>query len=223
MERELWPLLYRALMEVATDVRQRYVQMQPWVLVAVALWAALHDRPICWACQPRHWSTTTLRPARLPSPSTLSRRLDSIGVGLLWRVLEARLRGRGGVRLHNQAVRSDVPAVNESQRFRRTYAGAFDAAGKGADGDRIRFDQLEERFIIRIPPAALLNAGNGVTDGSHDSFINRLGKLRPVFDIGPDCLLRRHVFQRRSRLDEGDECRDGHRGALAGHLVSGAR
>jgi hypothetical protein len=95
MERELWPLLYPVLREVATDVRQKYVQFQPWVLVAVALWAALHDRPISWACQRRHWSTTTLRPARLPSPSTLSRRLDSVGVGLLWRELERRLRGSG--------------------------------------------------------------------------------------------------------------------------------
>jgi hypothetical protein len=95
MERELWPLLYRLLREVATDVRQKYVQIQPWVLVAVALWAALHDRPLSWACQRRHWSTTTLRPLRLPSPSTLSRRLDSVGVGLLWRELERRLRQSG--------------------------------------------------------------------------------------------------------------------------------
>jgi hypothetical protein len=95
MERELWPLLYRVLKEVAKDFRQKYVQMQPWVLVAVMLWAALHDRPVSWACQARHWSTTTLRPARLPSPATLSRRIDGVAVGLFWRALEQRLRGEG--------------------------------------------------------------------------------------------------------------------------------
>src|SRR5437867_2766393 len=92
MERELWPLLYRLVRETAKDFSQKYVQMQPWVLVAVMLWAALHDRPVSWACQRRHWSTTTLRPYRLPSASTLSRRIDSVGVGLFWRALEQRLR-----------------------------------------------------------------------------------------------------------------------------------
>ena len=95
MERELWPPLYRALRVVAKDVRQKYVQYQPWVLVAVFLWAALPDRPVSWACQRRPWGAPTLRPARLPSPATLSRRIDSPGVGLLWRALEAHLRAAG--------------------------------------------------------------------------------------------------------------------------------
>ena len=94
MERELWPPLYHLLRGVAKDFRQKYVQFQPWVLVAVMLWAALHDRPIAWACQPRHWSTTTLRPPRLPSPATLSRRVDGVGVGLFWAALERRLRAQ---------------------------------------------------------------------------------------------------------------------------------
>jgi hypothetical protein len=95
MERELWPPLYRLIREVARDFSQKYVSYQPWVLVAVIAWAALHDRPRSWACQRRHWSTTTLRPGRLPSPSVLSRRADGVAVGLFWRALEARLRGRG--------------------------------------------------------------------------------------------------------------------------------
>jgi hypothetical protein len=95
MERELWPPLYRLMRDVARDVSQKYVQYQPWVLVAVLLWAALHDRPVSWACQPRHWTTTRLRPGRLPSPATLSRRLDGVAVGLFWRMLADRVRGAG--------------------------------------------------------------------------------------------------------------------------------
>ena len=95
MERELWPPLYHLLLDTATGFRQKYVQHQPWVLAAVVLWAALHDRPVSWACQRRHWSTTTLRPGRLPSPATVSRRADGVGVGLLWRALEQRLRDGG--------------------------------------------------------------------------------------------------------------------------------
>jgi DDE family transposase len=92
MERELWPLLYHHVQAVAKDLSQKYVQHQPWVLVAVLLWAALHDRTLSWACQRRHWSTTTLKPVRLPSPSTLSRRLYTVGTGLFLRALEQRLR-----------------------------------------------------------------------------------------------------------------------------------
>src|SRR5271165_3393686 len=95
MERELWPPLYHALRTVANDFRQKYVQLQPWVLVAVLLWAALHDRPVSWACQQRPWSTTTRKPWRLPSAATMSRRIDGVAVGLLWRTLEQRLRDGG--------------------------------------------------------------------------------------------------------------------------------
>jgi hypothetical protein len=99
MERELWPPLYRLLREVGKDFHQKNVTYQPWVLAAVLLWAALHDRTLGWACQRRHWSTTTLKPARIPSASTLSRRLYSVGTGLFLRALEQRLRGVGEPRL----------------------------------------------------------------------------------------------------------------------------
>ena len=99
MERELWPPLYHTIREVAKDFHQKYVSYQPWVLVAVFLWAALHDRPVSWACQRRHWSTTKLHPARLPSHSTLSRRIDGLVVGAFLRAMEQRLRDRQQVGL----------------------------------------------------------------------------------------------------------------------------
>jgi hypothetical protein len=92
MERELWPLLYRMLRKVGNDFSQKNVSHQPWVIVAVLLWAAVHDRPHSWACRWRNWATTRRRPARLPAPSTLSRRLHSMAVGLLLRALEECIR-----------------------------------------------------------------------------------------------------------------------------------
>jgi hypothetical protein len=94
MERELWPVLYRLVRQVGRDFSQKYVQIQPWVLVACSLWAILHDRPAQWACEEANWGKTTSRPWRLPSPSTISRRAYEVGVGMLWRALEQRLRGR---------------------------------------------------------------------------------------------------------------------------------
>lgn len=92
MERELWPILYRTVCDVARDVCQKYVQIPAWALVVTMLWASLHDRPVCWACKPINWWTTRLRPPRLPSPATMSRRVDSVAVGFLWRAVEQRLR-----------------------------------------------------------------------------------------------------------------------------------
>jgi hypothetical protein len=94
MERELWPILYREVRACAKDFSQKYVQMQPWVLVACLLWAILHDRPADWACDARNWGGTRLRPWRLPSPSTISRRAYEVAVGFFWRALEERLRAR---------------------------------------------------------------------------------------------------------------------------------
>jgi hypothetical protein len=92
MERELWPELYRAVKHVGSLVRQKSVQYQPWVLALVYLWAALHDRPPSWACLARHWTTTRLSPPQLPSPSTLSRRVYRVSMGVFWRQLEEYLR-----------------------------------------------------------------------------------------------------------------------------------
>jgi hypothetical protein len=95
MERELWPLLYRSVQLAAEGFRQKYVQIPAWAIVLTMLWAALHDRPVSWACDPDSWSTTTLRPPWLPSQSTMSRRVDCVSTGLFWNRLEQHLRGSG--------------------------------------------------------------------------------------------------------------------------------
>ena len=54
------------------------------------IWAALHERPAGWACQRRHWSGTRLRPARLPSGSTVSRRSRAVAFGCFLNLLTFR-------------------------------------------------------------------------------------------------------------------------------------
>jgi hypothetical protein len=93
MERKLWPVLYRAVRQVGRQMKQKGVRYQPWMIAAVMLWAALHDRPRNWACVKANWSSTKLRLVQLPSPSVLSRRVDSVGMGIFWRMLEEALRG----------------------------------------------------------------------------------------------------------------------------------
>lgn len=95
MERELWPTLYHFWQLTAREVRQKYVQYQPSIIVLTMLWAALHDRPVSWACDPCNWSTTRLRPLRIPSEITMSRRVDNVATGVFWRHLEQHLRQSG--------------------------------------------------------------------------------------------------------------------------------
>jgi hypothetical protein len=92
MERELWPVLYRLIRDVAQTFDQKAVTYQPGCIVIVLVWAALHDRTRRWACDPRPWSTTHLRPVQLPSPAPISRRARSLAVGLLLRAPEERIR-----------------------------------------------------------------------------------------------------------------------------------
>jgi len=89
MEREVWTELMATLAGLP-DRRPPRAQFTNHEIVRVHLWAALHDRPTSWACDPRSWPG----PRRtLPSPSTLSRRMRSLSVQVLLRRLTGSPRG----------------------------------------------------------------------------------------------------------------------------------
>src|SRR3954469_4822241 len=74
MELERWAELSAAISAVAVGFgRHKGDQHSTAVIVRVHTWAALHDRPVSWACDPRNWKART-RPAELPDQSTMSRR-----------------------------------------------------------------------------------------------------------------------------------------------------
>lgn len=100
MERELWLRLRGLVDEVYKDsMRRPGVQFSDRLILLVYAWAVAHDRPTCWACTPAHWPAG-LRPFRLPSQPTMSRRLRAPGLRRLLEAVTSRLRGdeptRGG-------------------------------------------------------------------------------------------------------------------------------
>jgi len=99
MERELWPRLYHLIMETGEAFRLIDVTFQPHIIALVWHWAALHDRPMCWSCDEKNWSTTTLRPALIPSASTLSRRLHQLSTAMFLRLVIEHIRATGDPRL----------------------------------------------------------------------------------------------------------------------------
>jgi len=89
MEGELWEAVYGLILEEASKrgPRKRVRYSDAWVL-AVFFWAAVHDRPVCWACDRRNWPERQ-RWRDLPSDSTMSDRLRTLPVlSLLAAVLD---------------------------------------------------------------------------------------------------------------------------------------
>lgn len=87
MEAQLYGSLYKLVYSLAHP-RQKRTQFNDRIIVMVYLWSVLWDRPVCWACDQRNWGAQL--PFELPSDSTLSRRLRTVGVQqLLERALSA--------------------------------------------------------------------------------------------------------------------------------------
>jgi hypothetical protein len=93
MECELWPQLYRIVVRAGRKMPRARVRYSDALIVLVLLWSCLHDRPVGWACDARNWASTRAKPVRLPSDSTVSRRLCSTRVLMLMRIIAADLRG----------------------------------------------------------------------------------------------------------------------------------
>lgn len=85
MERGFFQAVQRALRPLrrARTRGQRFTDAD---IVLVALWAALHDRPIRWACRRSNWPPARHR-RPLPDQSTMSRRLRNASVLLMLNLL----------------------------------------------------------------------------------------------------------------------------------------
>jgi hypothetical protein len=98
MEDELFEALYHLVREEAKRrPRQKRVQYSDAVILMVALWAVLHDRPMCWACQKEHWPDDWPW-LEWPSPSRFSERLRTLSVQLLLEQVFYRLLGAAVLR-----------------------------------------------------------------------------------------------------------------------------
>ena len=99
MDHELWAQLSHAMFDVARGFpkagRETY---DTHLIVRMYLWAVLHDRPVDWATRKHSWSRQ-VRPANLPSQSTMSRRLRKPDVAAFLDKLGRRLSGPYEARL----------------------------------------------------------------------------------------------------------------------------
>jgi hypothetical protein len=76
MEGQLWLWIVSVLERLDKRCQRAAQRFSDQQIVQVFYWSVIHDRPIDWACQSRNWPLH-LRRRRLPSGSTMSRRLRS--------------------------------------------------------------------------------------------------------------------------------------------------
>jgi hypothetical protein len=99
MDRELWKLVLATVKRAAKDVGWNGGRRPPrypnWLVVAMYLWAAWHDRTLSWACDRGHY-TGLFRPrGTLPSVSQFSRRVRSDDCQLVLQRVHDALAQRG--------------------------------------------------------------------------------------------------------------------------------
>ncbi|TWT45696.1 hypothetical protein RAS1_21250 [Phycisphaerae bacterium RAS1] len=101
MDRDVWRVLTAAARSAArrvpgSDRRMRYCDH---LILRMYLWSVWHERPLCWASDPRHYNTL-FRPRQLPSNSQFCRRVGSPRfAALLAAVQDSLVRADAGVSL----------------------------------------------------------------------------------------------------------------------------
>jgi len=134
MERELFTLIRRTLRTLGKRRRNRRFAYTDAAIVEVYCWAVINDRPVVWACDPRHWPKG-LRRGGLPSQSVVSRRLRSGAVRKLLGRLEHRVCRR--FRVPTLAYAIDGKPMPISGHSMDKQAGYGRAAGGKAKGYKL--------------------------------------------------------------------------------------
>lgn len=157
MEAQLYQSLYKLVWSLAHP-RQKRTRFNDRIIVMVYLWSVLWDRPVCWACDPANW--TGRNAFELPSDSTMSRRLRTVGVQqLIERALAAGSDLFGPPPLVKQ-VDSKPMYVGPYSKDRDAKRG-YIAAGQKARGYRLH--TLNHGRMVRWFTLAPMNEHDSTT------------------------------------------------------------
>ncbi len=131
MERELYTWLLEHLRRLGRRRESRRQQYTDGTILAVYLWAAIHDRPTYWACDRANWPKGLFR-GPLPSQSVMSRRLRTPAVERLAARLEHRVLRKGKVpALVFMIDGKPMPIANHSTDRQAGYGRAVGGKSKG--------------------------------------------------------------------------------------------
>lgn len=184
MERECWAELSAAISQVERNWREPIrVDHRTAVIVRVHLWSVLHDRPMCWACDPKNWTPQT-RPSRLPDQSTLSRRTRgrfAVGFKAFLDAVAVKLAGGSGGSLLKRMDGKPLPVAAHSKDPDARWGRGAGQQNKGYKLHAIRSTRampeqwavtplnVDERHMARRMIKRLSGAGYLMCDGLYDS------------------------------------------------------
>jgi hypothetical protein len=131
VEHQLWKailILLKQASKLRRCTRERYGADD---IVQVWLWAVLHGRPVSWACDLRNWPLHERR-RKLPSSSTMSRRLRSAEVQQMLQEIErSELAPRGNKPLYWMIDGKPLPIGGCSKDRQAGYGRAAGCKAKG--------------------------------------------------------------------------------------------
>jgi hypothetical protein len=92
MDKKVWSIITKMIVSVNRSLEQtgRRPRYSDVLILRMYLWAVWHDRPMCWACDRRHYETL-FRPRVLPSVSQFSRRLKTERIEKMIQAVHERL------------------------------------------------------------------------------------------------------------------------------------
>ena len=154
MERELWRRIVAALRSTP-PTRPRNAVYTDRQVVAVFLWAALHDRPVSWACDRANWPMQAWRRS-LPDQSTMSRRLRHPALQDLLRSLLVRVQRDLGA---GEVIVADGKPLELCDHTRDPDARRGRGAGRYATGYKLHLMLDVSTHAVRGYEIHPLNVG----------------------------------------------------------------
>jgi hypothetical protein len=179
MEDRLWEIVTAVVPKDKPQSRQTYSDRD---VLLVVIWAALHDRPIAWACHSENWNQRALLP-RLPHASTVSRRSRSVTFKAFFDDAQQRLREALGTPTRSAVIDGKPLRVSDYSRDPDARNGrAYRRFGKGYKlhavvdlrGMVLGFEVLPLNVNERVPATRLLvslprEVRRVLADGNYDS------------------------------------------------------
>jgi hypothetical protein len=180
VEGQLWNLIVAILASISKRRKRTCEDFGDEDIVKVFYWSVIHDRPISWACQRRNWPLH-LRRRKLPSSTTMSRRLRSSSVMGLLNALERRVTAPRQAHLYWMVDGKPLVVSGCSKDRQAGYGRAARSKAKGykihaiiaADGSLANWRLAPMNKDERVMAQRLLKttdiAGYIVADANYDS------------------------------------------------------
>ena len=130
MEDELWKGIYRLAKRIGKGKGVIRGTHSDVAIVVVYFWAVVHDRPSKWACDKKNWHNRGPR-GKLPSESTLSRRLRTEAVLQLVQVIEKELINRNQPSIFRMIDAKPLPVSGHSEDSDVGYGRAASSMARG--------------------------------------------------------------------------------------------